>query len=96
MSLKLPEWMQAQNRVKESLREVIVPFWKQRLETDPLFTFQMLSDHVAKHGYWRPNSPSRILELLRKEGSINYVAEKPNYKNRRASIYKALPLTRSR
>ena len=93
MALKMPRWAQAQYRVKRSLKNVIVQFWELRLENDdPLFTFQQLSDFVSQHGNWRPNSPGRILELLKAEGHINYVVEKASYKNRRASVYKAIPL----
>jgi hypothetical protein len=97
MGLKMPEWKQAQDQVKRSLGEVITQFWELRLDTaDPLFSFQQLVDYVELHGNWRPNSPGRILELLRKEGRINYVVEQASYKNRRASVYKAIQLEKKK
>jgi hypothetical protein len=90
---RVAQWRVAQQQTKRTLGHVIVEFWEKRLETDPLFTFQQLTDYVDAHGNWRPNSPGRILELLKKDGQINYVVEKASYKTRRASVYKAIPLT---
>jgi exoribonuclease II len=88
-------WKLAQTRLKVTLGGAIIKFWKQRLTSDDQhFTFQQLSDFVESHGDWRPNSPGRVLELLKAENKINYEVVEANYKNRRNSLYRALPVVK--
>lgn len=77
------------DRVRERIHACVVAFWSERLTGDPVFTATDLRAYVeTRHSGIAPDSPSRILRLLRQAGSVNYVVE-----SRSASRYRAITLS---
>ncbi len=78
-------------RVGLNLNQVIVAFWKAKLNLDnpsARFTATELRQFVQHHNFGTaPASADRIMRNLRKSGKINYAVV-----NRSKSLYEAIPL----
>ncbi len=78
-------------RVGLNLNQVIVAFWKAKLNLDSpsaRFTATELRQFVQHHNFGTaPASADRIMRNLRKSGKINYAVV-----NRSKSLYEAIPL----
>jgi hypothetical protein len=83
--------MQHQTQVKKSLQDTIKKFFAERLSTAPQYTGQDFLTYVFSRHSCAANSPLRIMQVLKKEGAINYKVVEANYLNRRDSVYEALP-----
>ena len=81
----MDEQRQNLRRVADAIAPTIAAFIDARIgET---FTMSELQAHVAARHPSAPDSPSRILRMLKQGGRVNYVVE-----NRRQSRYRALPV----
>lgn len=72
-------------RVSTKLRDMVREFLTHRLEHDPVFHMQDLYEYVSKITKVSPTSPGRIMQLLKREGEVDYVVE-----DRYQSRYRAL------
>lgn len=76
-------------RVGLNLNQVIVEFWKQKLNSvSARFTATELRQYVQKHNFGTaPASADRILRNLRAAKKVNYAVV-----NRSKSLYEMIPL----
>lgn len=71
------------SRVKDKIAAAIVEFARLRMPHTPRFKMSELVDHVRGRGYEvAPDSPGRILRMLRGEGDVQY-----RVVSRSASLY---------
>jgi hypothetical protein len=73
--------------VTERIGNLVMAFYKERLATNPEFHAQDLVTYVLGAVTVAPNSPTRILQDMRKRGVLNY-----ELLSRRQSFYRFLPL----
>lgn len=59
-------------RVRQKISPKILEFCRLRLHSNPLFHMKELTDFVQAQVGVAPDSPGRILRLLRQAGHINY------------------------
>lgn len=77
-------------RVASRIGEVIVAFWRERVKSEePEFRARELLERVVEDAgiSCSPDSPSRILRLLKRAGRINY-----ELVSRADSLYRAIPV----
>jgi hypothetical protein len=76
-------------RVTDNIGDIVLRFCVARLKWNPDFTADELRRYVAggvRHGtVLAPDSPSRILRELRRQGRVDYVVV-----NRAASLYRVV------
>ena len=83
----MPDSNSELERVKTNIGSAIRSFCKTRVQTNPLFFMSDLVRYVS--GFpgvsVAPNSPARILQIMRRKGLLNYVVV-----NRSKSMYKVM------
>jgi hypothetical protein len=72
-------------RVRDSLHEAILAFYGRRRAGDVFSAAELLRVVRQKHPHIAPDSPGRIMRLLRAEGLIGYKVV-----SRRDSLYRVL------
>ena len=82
--------MQHQNRVKATLKSTILDFFKSRTNV-PQFTGEDFLAYVHSHHVCASNSPLRIMQVLKKEGVINYNVVEADYLDRQKTVYEVRP-----
>lgn len=78
------------DRVASRIGEVIVAFWRERVKSEePQFHARELLERVVEEAgiSCSPDSPSRILRLLKRAGRVNY-----ELVSRADSLYRAVPV----
>jgi hypothetical protein len=82
--------MYHQNRVKVTLKSTILEFFKGHINAQ--FTGAEFLTFVHFHHSCAPNSPLRIMQVLKKDRAINYRVVEADYLNRQQSVYEVLPV----
>jgi hypothetical protein len=84
-----PEQPENQTRVYDRIAPAVIAFWEeQKSKVCRYFHLQDLVDFIKAQGlHVAPNSPARIMQILKNEGRVNYIVLK-----RSESLYEALEI----